>query len=297
MIGWAALALYCATYVAVFGVLARLTSNVLALAAGWTLLEFIRGAIAFTGFPWLLLSHSQYAFTPFIQILDIIGAYGLSGLLVALNGLIWKGATTERRRNLAIAGGILAGVCIYGYARMYSVPLQRAQHVALVQASVPQEMKDALDEETYDPKESLDRYLDASARIPRTRRSTCWSGRKPWFFRRSPSMSIPRSLTTAWQRTLAKRRSRSAAWPRLTERTSWSGSTSFLPAQYGYVSDPEIASKIPEWQLGTGDTTAPICSIPTAVTSIATTRSIWCRLANTFPSAKTLPISSEVRSV
>ena len=35
---------------------------------------------------------------------------------------------------------------------MNTIPLKRAQHVALVQASVPQEMKDAL-EGTYDPAE------------------------------------------------------------------------------------------------------------------------------------------------
>src|SRR5688572_23510904 len=165
IIGWAALALYCAVYVAVFAILARLTSNVLALAAGWTLLEFIRGAIAFTGFPWLLLSHSQYGFTPFVQILDIIGAYALSGLLVAMNGLLWKAITAGQRRNLAIAGSIVAGVCIYGFIRMYSVPLERAQHIAIVQASIPQEMKDALDEETYDPKGALTQYLKESSRI------------------------------------------------------------------------------------------------------------------------------------
>jgi len=88
IIGWVALALYCATYIAIFAILARATSNILALAAGWILLEFMRGAIAFTGFPWLLLSHSQYRFTPFTQIIDVIGSYGLSGLLIALNALM-----------------------------------------------------------------------------------------------------------------------------------------------------------------------------------------------------------------
>src|SRR5262252_3897247 len=90
-IGWAALSLYCAVYFALFAIVVRYTSNVLTLAATWTLLEFIRGAVAFTGFPWLLLSHSQYSFTIFVQILDVIGAYGLSGLLIAMNVLIWKG--------------------------------------------------------------------------------------------------------------------------------------------------------------------------------------------------------------
>jgi apolipoprotein N-acyltransferase len=86
VLGWAALALYCAAYVAVFALLARFTPNVLALAAGWILLEFVRGAIAFTGFPWLLLSHSQYAFTPFTQILDVISLWAQRGSLVIFCG-------------------------------------------------------------------------------------------------------------------------------------------------------------------------------------------------------------------
>src|SRR5215510_6941650 len=109
VLGWAALALYCAAYVAVFAVLARFTSNVLALAAGWTLLEFVRGAIAFTGFPWLLLSHSQYSFTVFTQILDVVGSYGLSAILVALNALLWKGAIGGRRKSLLVAAGVFVG--------------------------------------------------------------------------------------------------------------------------------------------------------------------------------------------
>src|SRR4030095_16558970 len=100
IIGWTALALYCATYIAIFAVLARATSNVLALAAGWILLEVVRGAIAFTAFT---------------QILDVVGSYGLSGLLIVMNSLIWKGAFGGKRKNLWVAAGILVGVCLYGY--------------------------------------------------------------------------------------------------------------------------------------------------------------------------------------
>ena len=110
-IGWAALAVYCALYIAAFAALSRFTSNTLTLAAGWVFLEFVRGVIAFTGFPWLLLSHSQYAFTAFTQILDIIGSYGLSGVIAALNVLLWKGVASRRPRTLLVAAAVFATIC------------------------------------------------------------------------------------------------------------------------------------------------------------------------------------------
>lgn len=53
----------------------------------WTTLEFIR-SYALTGFPWASLGYSQYKFLPFIQIADITGIYGISFLLMAINGAI-----------------------------------------------------------------------------------------------------------------------------------------------------------------------------------------------------------------
>jgi apolipoprotein N-acyltransferase len=244
-IGWVALALYCALYVAVFAALARFTSNVLTLAAGWTFLEFVRGTVAFTGFPWLLLSHSQYAFTSFTQILDVIGAYGLSGVLVALNLLLWTGATT-RRRNLAVAAGILAVLGLYGVVRMNTIVLKRAQHVGLVQASVPQEMKQALEQDTYDPVEVLKRYLDATIALPRNPKidMIVWPETvvlSPYTLNVDPKIlreSIADEAQFA-QDSLGR-------LAKLNDAYFLAGSTSFLPAEYGYVSDPQIAQKIPE---------------------------------------------------
>jgi apolipoprotein N-acyltransferase len=245
-IGWVALALYCALYVAAYAVLARSATNVLALAAGWTFLEFVRGAVAFTGFPWLLLSHSQYPFTLFTQILDVTGAYGLSGLMAALNILIWTGFTTPKRRNFVIAAGLFAAITLYGAIRIQTITLKRAQHVGLVQASVPQEMKQALEEDTYDPVGVLKRYLDATIKLPRNPKVDLivWPETvvlSPYTLNVDPR--ILRESTSAEaqfaQESLAK-------LAQLNDAYFLAGSTSFLPAEYGYVSDPQVASKIPE---------------------------------------------------
>src|SRR5438034_767625 len=92
--GYIALALYCSSYVSVFVLFAYFIRkatwlwNPLLLAACWILLEVVRGHLI-TGFPWLLLSHTQYNFTVFAQIIDVTGAYGLSGIIVALNALVY----------------------------------------------------------------------------------------------------------------------------------------------------------------------------------------------------------------
>jgi apolipoprotein N-acyltransferase len=245
VLGWAALALYCAVYVAVFAMLVRFSPSVLFLAAGWTLLEFIRGVIALTGFPWLLLSHSLYAFTAFTQILDVIGAYGLSGVLAAMNILIWKGTFGGARKSLIVAAGIFLGILIYGYARIPTIELERAQHVAMVQASVPQEMKEAL-EGTYDPLGGLSRYLKETAAIPEDKQIDLlvW----PETVVLSPfTLNVdPAILKDSLARTAQFAQESLAAIARKHDAYFLTGSTSFLPASYGYVSDAQIAGRIPD---------------------------------------------------
>ncbi len=63
-----------------------------------------------------------------------------------------EGRADRKRKDLFVAGRHLARIMhLRIRAACNTIPLKRAQHVALVQASVPQEMKDALDEDTYDP--------------------------------------------------------------------------------------------------------------------------------------------------
>lgn len=63
----------------------------------WTVLEFVR-SYAITGFPWSSLGYSQYKFLSFIQIADITGVYGISFLLVAINGAFADAFLLKKRR-------------------------------------------------------------------------------------------------------------------------------------------------------------------------------------------------------
>lgn len=63
----------------------------------WTVLEFGR-SYAMTGFPWSSLGYSQYKFLAFIQVADITGIYGISFLLVAINGAFADALLLKHRR-------------------------------------------------------------------------------------------------------------------------------------------------------------------------------------------------------
>ena len=53
----------------------------------WVAAEYLRSIGPF-GFPWVLLGHSQYKLLTVIQISDLVGAYGVSFMLVMVNGWI-----------------------------------------------------------------------------------------------------------------------------------------------------------------------------------------------------------------
>lgn len=53
----------------------------------WVSLEYIRTYLL-TGFPWSSIGYTQYKTLPLIQIADITGIYGISFIIVAINGAI-----------------------------------------------------------------------------------------------------------------------------------------------------------------------------------------------------------------
>lgn len=65
----------------------------------WVVIEFIR-SYAFTGFPWSSLGYSQYKFLRIIQIADITGIYGISFLIVSINGAISDAILLKKRVNI-----------------------------------------------------------------------------------------------------------------------------------------------------------------------------------------------------
>jgi len=121
--GWFACALYVVRLVKGRTFPARL-GGMVGLAAGWVVMEWVR-TVLFTGFPWLLLSVSQWERPLLLQILSITGGSGLSFILILFNlGLafylhnLWRNRRGRWWQRLSpefyLALGCLFGGIAYG---------------------------------------------------------------------------------------------------------------------------------------------------------------------------------------
>lgn len=138
-----------AIYFGLATLLARLLApagiaGVLALAASWGLLEWIRGWL-FTGFPWNLVASAWSDTLPVAQLLALIGAYGLGTVTVAVAAMP---ATLVRPGRAGIAATttslvLLALVALWGWARLPEGPMPTVPGVRLrlVQADIDQREK------------------------------------------------------------------------------------------------------------------------------------------------------------
>ncbi|MFC1591991.1 apolipoprotein N-acyltransferase [Thermodesulfobacteriota bacterium] len=146
-------------YLAAFACMARrviqcCASPVIAsvlIAALWVMVEYLRSHL-FSGIPWSLLGYSQYSWTRLIQISDITGIYGVSGIIVFSNCMLFYAlhkrpqyGTMLKRMLPAVL--LLAGVLLYGTVRLqqydHSTPKDAdpVGRIAVIQASIPQDSK------------------------------------------------------------------------------------------------------------------------------------------------------------
>jgi apolipoprotein N-acyltransferase len=167
--GWLALSFYLAFYVPVFIGLSRVAvqrlriSIIVAAPAVWAGLELARGHLL-SGFTMGALSHTQIRWPAVIQIADVIGDYGVSGLVILVAACVarmipWRGQKLALWPVVPLAA-VLAGMVGYGHWRMASESLRPGPTVALIQGSIDVEIK------TDDKKLNavLDEYLKLSKR-------------------------------------------------------------------------------------------------------------------------------------
>jgi|Deesub1362A_J573_1020465.scaffolds.fasta_scaffold00045_52 apolipoprotein N-acyltransferase len=153
------LSLYLSLYTGVFGWLFSLKIKTTPFPAlflapvFWVVLEFAR-SYALTGFPWSSLGYSQYKFLSVIQVADITGIYGISFLVVAVNGAIADLFIIKKRRQemplfhmspTIIGYGILLlgliAVFGYGYYRLDQDRGEKTIRVSVVQGNIRQDIK------------------------------------------------------------------------------------------------------------------------------------------------------------
>ena len=145
-IGWLFLAAYLAVYLPLFIAIARVMVHrwhwplLLAAPLVWTGLELIRARFL-TGFPLLLLGHSQVTVLPIIQIADLFGAYGVSFVVMLIAACCERLVPMQGRQRVTVQPLLIASVVLfctlaYGGYRLDSVATSsQTLKVALIQGS------------------------------------------------------------------------------------------------------------------------------------------------------------------
>jgi apolipoprotein N-acyltransferase len=150
-IGWVAISAYLAVYPLLFVLLSRLAvhrvglSIVVAAPLVWTGLEVARGYM-FGGFTLSSLAHTQYRWHEWIQLADIVGCYGLGGLVVVVAACLarmipWAG---QRMAVWPVAPLVLAfaGPLAYGVWRSGGDHTRPGTTVALIQGTIDTTFED-----------------------------------------------------------------------------------------------------------------------------------------------------------
>jgi apolipoprotein N-acyltransferase len=151
--GYIALCIYQALYFPLMACAIRhvIRRRTLPLALGvaliWTGNELLR-AVAFSGFPWFFLSHALYKVRTLIQVSDLVGAYGTSFLVAAINGAIadfvlarfkWDEVPVtawlpgRARRGALVAAVLLLLVAVYGQVQLRRHTITPGPKVAVIQ--------------------------------------------------------------------------------------------------------------------------------------------------------------------
>jgi apolipoprotein N-acyltransferase len=143
------LSAFLALYIAAAAALARCSvagwPRLLIFAALWAAAEWLRGVVPLGGFPWNPLGSVWSDTLPVLQIVSVIGTFGLSFVTVAAASapaLIVQG---RRQGVIASVTGLVAIIAIgvWGHSRLPAAPMptQPGIQLRLVQASIPQTLK------------------------------------------------------------------------------------------------------------------------------------------------------------
>ncbi|MFH2037760.1 MAG: apolipoprotein N-acyltransferase [Candidatus Zixiibacteriota bacterium] len=136
------LSLYPATVLWMFNKIFKWKSvlGIIALPILWVGMEYFR-SLTELSFPWTDLSYSQAYYLSMIQIVSVIGAYGLSLLVMALNIFIWKifskSSVLETRMSLILAFiGVIGVLYLYGWVVLPKFPEDGNIRISLLQGDV-----------------------------------------------------------------------------------------------------------------------------------------------------------------
>ncbi len=167
------LSLYLAVYPAIATVAARLVARrgpalVLALAGAWVVAEWLRGWV-FSGFPWNPLGAAALAVGGLAQAAALIGASGLSALVVIAAGGVHLLAVRRWRAGAALVAAAAAAAGA-GLVPLRAPVAPTTTRLDIVQANIGQDEKWSED----GVERSIARYLALSPRASAAPRLLIW---------------------------------------------------------------------------------------------------------------------------
>ena len=116
-------------------------------AAVWIACEWLRATL-FTGFAWNPLGTASHTVPPIARSASVIGAYGLSGVLIVVAGALWLAARRQWRPALEVA--VVLVVLAVAFIAMPGKSVGSGIPVRIVQPNIGQDEK-------YDP-EQVERH-------------------------------------------------------------------------------------------------------------------------------------------
>jgi apolipoprotein N-acyltransferase len=161
---WAALSTYCAAYFPlIIWALRRIDRSwklplTITLPIVWVPLEYLRAHLL-GGYAWYFLAHSQHDYLSIIQVTDLAGAYAVSFMICAVNGLLFEALCRWRvfRSFVRISPSyrttgsiaiqalfvvlLIAAAFLYGRWRLNQNQFPNGPTVALLQSNIDQRIK------------------------------------------------------------------------------------------------------------------------------------------------------------
>jgi apolipoprotein N-acyltransferase len=107
----------------------------IAAAATFAATDFAREHLL-TGFPWILLGHSQHPFLAFAQVADLGGVPLVTFLLALVAGLLVPVGGRVSAKRAAAAVAVVGAASLYGVVRMHAIALHDGPTLTAIQANV-----------------------------------------------------------------------------------------------------------------------------------------------------------------
>ena len=128
---------------------ATLPVRILWLALAWTAVEIVRAEVPVFGVGWNLLAYSQASTPGMIQSANLFGAYGLSFLIVFVNGCVFELLAPRKTHKRGVPAALFAAVLLISGALFFYGERILAEEknpeeylrVSVLQGNIPQSVK------------------------------------------------------------------------------------------------------------------------------------------------------------